>query len=237
MKKFFICLICGLICLTGALGISFVAQPTEATATTASAEAINKITVCGSGEVRLVPDVAVVNLGVETLNESLTTAQQENSDKINNLISTLKDLGISEENIKTKNFYIYQRYDYTKGETFIGYQVSNYLEFKTKDVDNVGDLVTKLLDSGANRFNGITFTLEDYDTAYNQALTKALENAKTKASAMTNAEIVSSEIVEEGCMSVMCRESYALSDAVSKNSTFMKGEIVVKANVKVVFEY
>ncbi len=236
MKKFFVCLICLLLCVTGAIGLVSIESNTLEVGAV-QAESVNKITVTGSGEVRLVPDVAIVSLGVETLNESLSVAQKENADNISNLITILKDLGVPEENIKTKNFYVYQRYDYSQGEKFIGYNVSNYLDFKTKDVDNVGNLISKLLENGANRFSGISFTIDNYDEAYNMALEKALENAKNKAKAITNSEIVSSEICEEGSYSMITRDSYSFSNSSSDNMSIMKGEICIKANIKVIFEY
>ncbi len=234
MKKFFIFMLCFLICISGAVGTAML---TCDNCSFAEAEAVNKITMMGTGEIRLVPDVAVVSIGVETLNDSLSVAQKENADNINNLINVLKDMGVAEENIKTKNFYVYQRYDYTQGEAFMGYQVSNYLDFRTKDVDGVGNIISKLLESGANRFSGISFTIENYEEAYKTALEKALDNAKSKASAITNAEIKASEIVEESGYSVMTRDSYMLSSAQQQNSTFMKGEICIKATIKAVFEY
>lgn len=194
----------------------------------------NRITVIGTGEVKMTPDTAIVSLGVETLDESLSAAQQENSEKINAVVSTLKSVGILEEDIKTKNFYIYQRYDYTNGEKFVGYQVSNYIDFKTKDIDGVGALISQLTENGANRFCGINFTIEDKDSVYKQALLDAFENAQDKASALTDRQMTSSEVVEENCYSYSTKE-YCLASG-NEGGVF-KGEICVKASVKVTFVY
>ncbi len=233
MKKFFITIVCLMLVVVGAVGVTMT-SPVEAIT---SAESVSRITVNGVGEIKLAPDMAVISLGVETLNESLATAQKENSQSISNLINAIKDFGVKEEDIKTKNFYVYQRYDYSQGEKFLGYQVSNYIDFKTKDVDNVGTIVNKLLESGANKFSGISFSIEDYESAYKLALEKALENAKNKASAIADREISSYEVCEEGSYSIFTRDAYSLSNIDNEISSIMKGEITVRANIKVVFEY
>lgn len=225
MKKIFIVAICALLVILGITG--------NMTGEVVAAEEVNKITVMGTGEVRFLPDVAVVSVGVETLNESLTQAQSENSQKINALISYLKDIGVQEENIKTRNFYVYQRYDYSQGEKLLGYQVNNYLDFKTKDVDNVGNIVSSLMENGANRFTGISFTIDNYEEGYRSALNLALENATKKAQALTEKPIISSEIVEEGNYCITSRELCS----VNMDSSIMKGEICIKASVRVQFEY
>ena len=216
-----------------------------------NAFADSKIVVTGEGEICLIPDTAIVSVGVESLNESLIAAQTENSSSMNALVGVLKELGVLEENIKTKGYNVYQRYDYTQGEKLIGYQVSNYLEFKTKDVDNVGSIISKLMENGANRFSGVTFTLENSEEAYKQALSKALENAKNKASALYGGELEIKKIIEEKNTSYYLRDSYGYANSISETTKFMKGEIKVSAEttkfmkgeikvsacIKVEFEY
>lgn len=237
MKKFFIAMICFMLCITGVVGAVMLTTPSYVNVSAVETKEVNKITVTGNGEVKLTPDTAIISLGVETLDQSLELAQKTNSEKVNSLIAALKELGVSEENIKTKNFYVYQRYDYSKGEEFLGYQVSNYLDFKTKDIDNVSSIITKLLESGANRFNGISFTLEDEESAYNMALERALENAKSKASAITNLPYTSFEVCEDCGYNCYAREMYSLSSFSKDSTSIMKGEICVKASIKVTFEY
>ena len=237
MKKFFntkiavggiALLLCAMFLISGLVGGLFGVSHAETNAE------VNRITVVGTGEVKIAPDTAIVSLGVETLNENLSVAQKENAEKINSVVNTLKSIGIADEDIKTKNLYIYQRYDYTNGEKFVGYQVSNYIDFKTKDIEGVGSLISQLTENGANRFSGINFTIEDKDSVYKQALLDAFENAKDKASALTNREQSDAEIVEENCYSYSTKE-YSLMNA--GESSIFKGEICVKASVKVTFVY
>ncbi len=231
MKKFFIGLSCLALALMFTLGFAF-----SSGTTMAAAENVSQITVSGTGEIKLPPNVANVSIGVETLDENLMNAQNENAQTIKNLTAILKEMGVDEKDIKTKNFYVYQRYDYSKGETFLGYQVSNYLDFRTKDIDGVGAIISKLLENGANRLSGVTFSIDDYDSAYKKALEKAVENAKSKAEAITGQSVVSSEVIEENSYTVSAREYYSYASN-SDSASLMKGEICVKATVKVIFKY
>lgn len=154
--------------------------------------------VYGEGEIKYIPDLAIVTVGIETTNENLLEAQRQNNNAIDSVIQALLSFNVQKEHIKTKNFNVYQKFDYSESsEKFIGYQVSNYIEFETKAVDNISQIISKLMENGANRFNGVSFTLEDYSLAYNSALKLALENAKSKAAALCDEKLELVEIVEQ----------------------------------------
>lgn len=90
-----------------------------------------KIVVYGEGEIKFIPDLAIVTVGVESLNENLLEAQRQNSEAINAVIQTLLGFDVMKDQIKTKNFNVYQKFDYSDTtEKIVGYQVSNYIEFK-----------------------------------------------------------------------------------------------------------
>ncbi len=195
-----------------------------------------QIFVVGEGEICVTPDTAVICLGVETLNNDLSIAQTENSTKINNLIAILKEYEIPDNNIKTKAFNVYQKYDYSQGEKFVGYYVSTFIEFKTTALDDIGTIVNKLIENGANKFNGIIFTLENFDDAYNQALEIALNNAKNKAYSLFNGELNILKITEEKNNISYLKNSLGYVNTISEATQFMKGEIKINAMVSVIFE-
>lgn len=195
-----------------------------------------QIFVIGEGEICVTPDTAVICLGVETLNNDLSIAQTENSTKINNLIAILKEYEIPDNNIKTKAFNVYQKYDYSQGEKFVGYYVSTFIEFKTTALDDIGTIVNKLIENGANKFNGIIFTLENFDDAYNQALEIALNNAKNKAYSLFNGELNILKITEEKNNISYLKNSLGYVNTISEATQFMKGEIKINAMVSVIFE-
>mgnify|MGYP000860834018 CR=1 FL=1 len=203
-----------------------------------AAETGNKITVTGVGEIKLVPDTAKIILGVETKNSDLVAAEKENSEKITTVINLLTNGGIEKNKIQTRNYSIYPVYDYSKlAAELTGYQVSNRVEFTTKDIEGLGSLISGLTASGANTFSGISFYSEENDAAYNKALELAYANAEQKAASLLgeNADFRLIELCEEsgGNYQIMY-DSYALK--AERSTTIMQGEINVTARVKAVFE-
>ncbi len=199
----------------------------------------NKITVVGKGEQTYNPDTAYVTIGIETLNSSVTVAQQENATIMNNVIEVLKNNNILEEDIKTTSYRIFEKYDTHFGDRFMGNQVSNYIEFKTKDIDNLSSLLATLTENGVNSVNGIRFCIEDTNSKYNEVLALAINNAKSKAEALTNntENLVATEIIEEYSYYSDCYfDSYSLAKDASNITNISAGEVKICASVRVVFE-
>lgn len=198
--------------------------------------ALAELNVCVHGEAErsFIPDIAVVTVGVESMGENLVLLQQENSENVNKVLSELKNSGISDDNIKTKNFNVFQRYDYSNGEKLLGYQISNQIEFKTDNISGLSNLIDVLMSAGANRFSGLSFTLSNYKEAYNEVLKDAVENAKTKAAHICSQELTISCIQEENSLGYAYSDFYACTK--TELNTIMKGDIKIKASVIVKFE-
>lgn len=215
-------------------------MPTNS-AITVSAEAeqsTNKITVIGNGEVEYVPNVAKVSVGVETLNMELTEGQKENSDKINKIVETLVGFGVLKEDIKTNNFNVYPRYNYSDDQTFMGYQINNTIEFKMKNIENLGEIIAKTMENGANSFHGVNFTVDDYDAIYLQSLDKALTNAINKAKTLAKgaSKLTVLNVEEISCHNYMPSfSSYKMVSNASEDMTIYKGKGTQKATIKVEF--
>lgn len=195
----------------------------------------NKLIVKGSSEINFKPDSASVCLGVETVNSNLTVAQKENAETMEKVIETLTNNGIDKNEIKTTSYNIFKQHNYNNGSEFLNTQVSNRICFKTSNIDGLSDLITKLTESGANVFGGITFELSNSSVAYNQALEKAIENAKSKAEILApNANPQIEEIMEEYSYCSPCYyDNYARAELTSNN--IMQGDVKVCAFVKVIF--
>lgn len=191
------------------------------------------VLVYGGGTVTAVPDVAYVDLGIESLNSDLQAAVEENDQIIVKVIDYLKQKGISEDDIKTKYYSIYQKHDYSASERFLGYQVSSTIEFKTKDLQNLGEQIKELTSLGANRLGGISFDCEDISSYYQQALKLAVEDAQKKANALSSSPLNIIRIVEENVYTCM---PYRLSEtSLTNSSSIIKGSMQIQAKIKVIF--
>lgn len=143
------------------------------------------ISVDGEGKVTSVPDIAQISLGLETQKATVAEAQKENTEKMNKIIAQLKSMGIEEKDIQTTNYNIYPQYDYTNGrQTLRGYSISQSVNVKIRNLDNVGQIVEKAGSLGANQVGGLNFTIDDPEKVKQEAREIALVKAKEKAESL-----------------------------------------------------
>ncbi|SEN62660.1 hypothetical protein SAMN05192533_11635 [Mesobacillus persicus] len=151
-----------------------------------------RITVYGNSRLTVKPSIAEVQLGVEVRNNEVNAAQQENSQRIQQVIQSLVRLGIPQDQIQTVDYQIYPQYDYVDGEQqFRGYQVTHMLMVKSENINQVGLLIDTAVQNGANRISSIRFTVKNLDAYYQQALKLALENSVLKAQTLAKVMNVS----------------------------------------------
>lgn len=142
----------------------------------------NTISISGVGKVLAKPDIGQVDLSVVSDAASVAAAQKDNTDKMNKITQAMKDLGIDEKDLQTVNYSIYPRYQYTKGKSeIIGYEVSQTLEVKIRNLDKSGDILGKAASLGANQVGSLTFTFDNPESFQSQARQKAVADAKQKA--------------------------------------------------------
>ncbi|MCT8138356.1 SIMPL domain-containing protein [Anaerobacillus sp. CMMVII] len=142
--------------------------------------------VSGEGKISVSPNQAKITLGVITENVNLQQAQAENSQITTNVISSLTQLGIPQENIQTVVYRIEPLYDYRDGvQQFRGYQVTHQLQITINQIAQTGQIVDLAVSQGANTVTNIEFTVSQPEAYYNEALKLALNNAFTKATALT----------------------------------------------------
>ncbi|WP_062513108.1 SIMPL domain-containing protein [Halobacillus sp. KGW1] len=147
--------------------------------------------VTGSGTVDVIPDRAVLEVGVVTEKESLEQAQKENAAVTERVKRQLMQAGVPEEAVQTSQYTIFPEYDYVDGsQVFRGYQVTHLLQITIDQVEQTGYLIDTAVANGANRVSSITFTIRNPEQAYQQALTKALAGAVTHAGTMAEAMAV-----------------------------------------------
>ncbi len=148
----------------------------------AAAIAETKITVNGTGEMRVSADTAVISLGVNARDKDVLKAQQKVNETIAAIRTALVDQGVKEENINTEFINIYVTYDYQNDqEQIAAYNASSTLAIKVTDMEKVGSLIDVTFAAGANTLNGISFSASDTEEAKIEALQKAVEDAKKKA--------------------------------------------------------
>lgn len=160
----------------------FFAQNVDASS--ASYQAKTEITVKGQASVYVEPDIAILTFGVLSEDISADAAYSQTAAKINKTIDAVKKLGIDPKDIKTFRVNVYPKYSYNKDDgtsKIVGFYASTDLTVTIRNLSIVGKVIDTAFKNGVNTFSSLTFDISNSSPYYNQALSKALENAKQKA--------------------------------------------------------
>lgn len=144
------------------------------------------ISVQGLGEVSAAPDIAELTFGVETLRQA--TAEKAMgilADKMNAIMETIKKEGIEEKDISTQSLSLSPAYDWDEGKRIDrGFEASQNLRVKVRDLSNIGQILTAATNAGANQAGGVSFTIDDPEILKATARQEAIVNAEEKAIAL-----------------------------------------------------
>jgi uncharacterized protein YggE len=212
-------------------------------ATTASSDG-TLLSVSAEAESRRVPDVATMSAGVVTQSADANSAMRANATQMDKVMAAIKAAGVAERDIQTSGVNLNPQYKYVENQnpTITGYQASNTVNLKIRDLGKLGKVLDSLVASGANQINGPTFEVEQPEPAYDEARRAALEKAQARAQMYAKAlgmqvrRIVS---ISEGGgfhppvpmpMMAMSRAKAEADTAISP------GETTLGANLDVVFE-
>jgi len=153
-------------------------------------EARNVITVSGTGEIYAKPDLALISFSVVIEKKTVEEAMTESAKKMNAVIDSVKKQGVEKKDLKTTNFAISPRYEWPKDEflrekrILVGYEVTQSLEVKIRDLAKIGDVIQAATEAGVNQVGDLQFTIDKQDELKSQARKEAIEKARVKAKEM-----------------------------------------------------
>lgn len=146
------------------------------------ADVRDTLAISGTAKLSVKPDIARMSLGVISTGKTVAETQKQNTDKMNAITSAVKAFDVKDEDIQTSNYSISPQYDWTDNRQILrGYQVSQQLSVKIRDLDKVGDILAKAGELGSNQVGGISFEVDDSVALQKQAREKAIADAKEKA--------------------------------------------------------
>lgn len=219
-------------------------EDTEAVTAAALESGKSVISVTGSETVKVRPDRARVQFSIETQADTAKKAQSENDDEINELVDTLEDLGVSDDDITTSNYSLYPKYDYSDGGdgTIVGYTLNCTLLVDDQDADGVNAIIAGCSDAGITSISGLEYYCDDDTDSYNDALKKAIADARTKAEAVAEAtdsklgSIVSiTETTDGNTSEPDTYYNFESKDAIAESVTIFPDDVDVTAKVTVVY--
>ncbi len=203
------------------------------------------IWVSGTGKVSVKPDLATLSLGVEAQEATVSQAQSAAAQAMNDVINVLKGRGLQEKDIQTQYFSIQQvtRYDPATQQTVVtGYRVTNIVTAKIRDLAGAGAVIDAVAQAGGDliRVNGLSFSVEDPARYYDEVRTKAVQDARQKASRLADVADVKlgdPTFIAEGTIAPLPTKGVtAPSPAPQPETPISPGEIEISLSVQVAYE-
>lgn len=150
------------------------------------------LAVNGEGEASAVPDLAIFSTGVLTSGKTADEALAANSRTMTAVIAAVKETGIEARDITTSGLSIQPQYtspgpNSREAPKLSGYEVRNTVAVKVRDIGQLGGLLDKLVQAGANQAGGLRFTVSDPGALEKQARMAALKDAQAQAQELAQA--------------------------------------------------
>ncbi|MBI5794482.1 SIMPL domain-containing protein [Candidatus Uhrbacteria bacterium] len=146
------------------------------------------ISVSGEGKSQAMPDIAELSFGIQVQRQ--TTAKQAMDilgKGMEKILAAVKKAGIEDKDINTQSLSLNPSYDWTTGQQVMkGFDASQSLTVKVRDLDKVSDVLAAATNAGANQAGGVNFTVDDPEKARAEAREKAIEQAQQKAITLAN---------------------------------------------------
>jgi uncharacterized protein YggE len=157
----------------GASGAAYAAEPRVVTAT-------------GDAEVKVAPDEVVVTFGVQSEDSQLAVAKSHNDDIVRRVLERLQGFGIAADHIQTEYIGISPTYDYSSNgpQRLTGYSVQKTIVVTLSDLVKFEDLLSGVLEAGANYVHSVEFQTTELRKYRDQARALAIQAAQEKATAL-----------------------------------------------------
>lgn len=178
--------------LTGVLGLSLLTACAAPVATGSEpGQTRNTISVSGSGQAFGRPDLATVQIGVQSAGPDLGQTLAQNNQRADAILAALKALGIEDKDLQTSNFSIYPQRDYDpqtgQPKDTITYSVDNTLSVTVRDLNKLSSILSEAVAAGANQIYGISFGVADPAGLEAEARAKAMADARARAEQLAKA--------------------------------------------------
>ncbi|WP_223486201.1 SIMPL domain-containing protein [Stenotrophomonas indicatrix] len=234
-----------LLALSLALGASMTAHADPSSPSIAAAAEGTLLNISANAEATRVPDVATLSAGVVTQAADGNSAMRQNAQQMDKVLAAIKAAGIAERDVQTSGVSLNPQYRYADNEApkITGYQASNTVSLKVRDIAKLGKVLDALAGQGANQINGPQFEIDQPEPVYDEARLAALKKAQARAQTYAKSlglqvrRIVSiSENAGGGFRPMPMMRAQAAGMAMDKATPVAPGESTVSVNLDVVFE-
>ncbi len=160
--------------------------------------------VVAEGRTTRVPDLATIRAGVVSTAPTASQALRDNAAAMTKVMAALRRAGVAARDLATTSVQLSPQYRYADNQPPVvtGYQATNTVTVRFRDIATSGTILDALVAQGANQIDGPNLSVAEPDKALDEARTDAIRRAQAraelyaKAAGMRVARIVS--ITEAG---------------------------------------
>jgi uncharacterized protein YggE len=206
---------------------------------------LKTVRVTGTAEIKVVPDRAVIELGVEKQSASASMAKQSADAAARKILASLHANGVDEKDIQTTFLYLQPQFNYRRGMRISYFVAAQTLTVTIRDLSRLDALLESLIRAGGNRIDSIQYETSDLRKYHDDARERAVKAAREKAQALAAAigqEIGKAQTIEElaepagQSYGFMSNTSFEVSKTRAQSSATAPGEKSISASVVVAFE-
>ncbi len=141
------------------------------------------ISTSASADAKFTPDRATISISVQTKAATAAVAAADNAKKQNAVLSALRSLGMTNEQLSTTGYNVNPeyRYDPNREPTLTGYTVTNTVRADVHDLKQIGKILDTALANGSNMISSLDFYSTDTEASTQQALSAAVAKARAEA--------------------------------------------------------
>ncbi len=202
------------------------------------------ITLTGKGTVDHAPDIAMISLGVQVEAKTAAEAMAQQAEKMNGVFAAVKAAGIADRDMQTGQLSLNPVYEYPNNARprLTGYQASNQLSIKVRNLDTLGKTLDAVVKGGGNTINGVSFSIDKPDQFQNDARIEAIKDAAAKAELYAKAvgykvkRIVTISEQDYYPQTVPMMMQMRQQDMAAAPTPIAAGEVSLTQTVNVVFE-
>jgi uncharacterized protein len=227
--------------------IATAAAPLAAQLPAANTAPLSSIRVTGDAHLNAKPDRVQIDLGVQTQAQLSQDAAAANARQLDAVLAAVRKAAGPAAQLRTLSYSLSPNYQYHSGggePTITGYTALNVVEVQLDDLARIGDVIDAATRSGANRVQGIQFTLRDQDSVRAQALREAAQRARAEAQVLAAAldlRVLRVLTVEESSPRIVPLRTHIMARALSSASAepatpVESGTVEVNAEVSLTVE-
>tara|TARA_R110000822_G_scaffold226254_9_gene358923 strand:+ start:7120 stop:7836 length:717 start_codon:yes stop_codon:yes gene_type:complete len=203
----------------------------------------------GFGEIKVKPDIAIVNLSVRATHTSGKAAKKDVDDRVNNFLDALKNMKVKQEDIIASTIRLNPRYEHLSGtRRFTGYEATRTLSVTLHDMTKLTGVMDQSLEQRLEGIDNIRYDNSKMDEHIHSAHLLAISDSKVKAAALAKAygaelgPIVridyhrNTPIYQGMAKEASMADAQMMRAAPSRPGTYLPDQITYSDNIQVQFD-